>query len=293
MDAFLPLLCCPLCRATLRREGATLRCAAGHAFDLAREGYVNLLGKGLPGDSAAMLQARRAFLARGGYAPLAAAVAALVGRHLATWTGTAPAVLDAGCGEGYYLGVLQTQLPAQGAVAVPLAGMDIAKEAVRLAARAYPAVAWAVADSWGRLPLADGAVAALLDIFAPRHPAEFARVLAPGGLLLVVIPGPSHLAELRAALPLLGIEADKAARVQEAFAAAFDPLPAQALDYRLALDRAALTDLVAMTPSARHLTAEGASALAALNGLETAISFRILPFTRKLPYDSCEVAPPP
>ena len=106
-------------------------------------------------------------------------------------------------------------------------------------------------------------------------------MLAPGGLLLVVIPGPSHLAEVRAALPLLGIEADKAARVQEAFAEAFTALPAQLLDYRLTLDRAALTDLMAMTPSARHLTAEGATALAALDGLETAISFRLLPFTRK------------
>ncbi len=281
MDAFLPLLRCPLCRADLRREEATLRCATGHAFDLAREGYINLLGKGLPGDSAAMLQARRAFLARGGYAPLAAAVSAAVGRHLATWAGAAPAVLDAGCGEGYYLGVLRTQLAAQGVAEARLAGMDIAKEAVRLAARAYPTVAWAVADSWGRLPLADGALAALLDIFAPRHPAEFARVLAPGGLLLVVIPGPTHLAEVRAALPLVGIEEDKAARVQEAFATAFDLLPTQSLDYRLPLDRAALTDLVAMTPSARHLTAEGATALAALDGLETTVSFRLLPFTRK------------
>ncbi len=281
MDAFLPLLCCPLCRAKLHRAGATLRCAAGHAFDLAREGYVNLLGQGLPGDSAAMLRARRAFLARGGYAPLAVAVAATVGGHLATWAAATPAVLDAGCGEGYYLGELQTYLTVQGVPAVRLAGMDIAKEAVRLAARAYPACAWAVADSWGRLPVADGALAALLDIFAPRNPAEFARVLAPGGLLLVVIPGPLHLAELRAALPLLGMEDDKEARVQAAFAADFTPLPVQSLDYRLPLDHAALTDLVAMTPSARHLSAEGAAALAALEGVATTVSFRILPFTRK------------
>lgn len=258
-----------------------MRCAAGHAFDLAREGYVNLLGQGLPGDSAAMLQARRAFLARGGYAPLASAVAGLLGRHLATWPAAAPAVLDAGCGEGYYLGGLGSQLAAQDVAAVRLAGMDIAKEAVRLAARAYPAVAWAVADSWGRLPVADDALAGLLDIFAPRNPAEFARVLAPGGLLLVVIPGPAHLAELRAALPLLGIEEDKEARVQAAFAADFTPLALQSLDYPLQLDPAALMELVAMTPSARHLSAEGGAALAALGGLVTTVSFRILSFVRK------------
>ena len=281
MDAFLPLLRCPLCRADLRRAGATLRCAAGHAFDLAHEGYVNLLGKGLPGDSAVMLQARRAFLARGGYAPLATAVATQLRDHLATWTGPPPAVLDAGCGEGYYLGVLGPHLVAQGMVAVRLAGMDIAKEAVRLAARAYPVVAWVVADSWGRLPVAEGVLAGLLDIFAPRNPAEFARILAPGGLLLVVIPGPTHLAELRSALPLLGIEDDKEARVQAAFAADFTPMPPQALDYRLQLDSAALAELVAMTPSARHLSAEGAAALAALAGLTTTVSFRILPFVRK------------
>ncbi len=284
MDTFLPLLCCPLCRTTLHREGATLRCAARHAFDVAREGYVNLLGKGLPGDSAAMVQARRAFLTRGGYAPLAAAVAERVAQQLATWDDPAPAVLDAGCGEGYYLDALRRHLVDQGRQ-VRLAGLDIAKEAVRPAARAYPACAWLVADSWGRLPLADGALAVLLDIFAPRNPAEFARVLAPGGLLLIVIPGPSHLAELRAALPLLGIEEDKEARVQEAFGTAFTPLPSQALDYRLALDAAALRDLVAMTPSARHLTAEAAQTLAALDHLETTVSFRILPFRRTSPPD--------
>jgi 23S rRNA (guanine745-N1)-methyltransferase len=143
-----------------------------------------------------------------------------------------------------------------------------------------PDAAFLVADIWQRLPVAAGALAGLLNLFAPRNPAEFARVLAPGGLLLVVIPGPDHLAELRAALPLLGIEADKEAKVQAVFADSFAPQAAQALTYRLALDPAALAELVAMTPSAPHLSDADRQAVDALGAVETTASFRLLPFMR-------------
>lgn len=281
MDAFMPLLRCPICHEGLARTDKTLRCPAGHSFDLAREGYVNLLGHGAPGDTAAQLRARRAFLGRGFYAPLAERVAGGLLAHLAAWPGGAdpPAVLDAGCGEGYYLGQVAAACRAAGQPA-RLGGADSARDAVRLAARAVPDAAFVVADIWQRLPVADGALAGLLNLFAPRNPLEFARVLAPRGLLLVVIPGPDHLAELRAALPLLGIEADKEAKVQAAFADSFAPQPAQALTYRLALDPAALVDLVAMTPSAPHLSESDQQAVAALGAVETTASFRLLPFIR-------------
>jgi 23S rRNA (guanine745-N1)-methyltransferase len=169
---------------------------SGHVFDVAREGYVNLLvGGRLPsgpsGDDEAMVRARRAVFDAGCYDPIIDAVAGEVSAVLADGPASDRSVLDAGCGEGTYLA---RAVAASGAAGW---GIDISKVAVRLAARRHSACRFAVASSY-RLPFADASFDALVDVFSPRPFDELLRVLRPGGVAVVVTPGPDHLAELKA-----------------------------------------------------------------------------------------------
>lgn len=282
-------LCCPICHTSLSAGGNTLRCPNGHAYDVAREGYVNLLAgrRGARrseqgGDTRAMLAARRRFLERGYYDPVAETIGNLVAGHIGMLPPVGVAgrlVLDLGCGEGYYLGKVREALSAAGKCEViQFGGLDLSKEAARLAARRHPACAFAVADLNHRLPVVDAAGDVLLNVFAPRNPAEFRRIIAPEGLLVVVIPGADHLRELRDTLGLLAIEEEKERRVVERFAGLFAPLPPRTLDYRLDLAREDVHDLVLMTPNAWHLTPEARAAVGALDGARTHAAFRILPF---------------
>jgi SAM-dependent methyltransferase len=255
------MLICPVCAAPLAREERAFRCPNGHSFDLARQGYVHLAGSRHPGDTKPMLQARRAFLAAGHYRPLADALAGLAFAHLTSHDAmrpadaSPPAILDAGCGEGYYIGRLCRAL-ADAGIAARCFGLDVAKEAVRMAAAREPDVQFLVADIKGRLPFADASLTLLLNVFAPRNPAEFARVLAPGRLLLVAIPTPAHLAELRAMLPLLAIEDQKREHVLAQCAGSFALAASREVAYELALAPAEARLLITMTPSHRHLAEE-------------------------------------
>lgn len=182
---------CPHCGEPLTADDRTWSCSGGHVFDRAREGYVNLLvggrkAGGPSGDDDTMVTARREVFDAGCYDPIIDAVAAaVVGEGAAT-------VLDAGCGEGTYL----ARACAGGAEGW---GIDISKVAVRTAARRYRSCTFAVASSY-RLPFADGVFDAVIDVFSPRPFDELLRVLAPGGVAVVVTPGPGHLAELKALL---------------------------------------------------------------------------------------------
>ncbi|HEX9038992.1 MAG TPA: hypothetical protein VF808_18565 [Ktedonobacterales bacterium] len=270
---------CPHCGDPLDQGARAWVCPRGHSFDRARQRYVNLLRPGVRvhGDSAAMLRARRRFLGAGHYAPLAATIAGEVGAWLADAGAIPPearALVDCGCGEGYYLDALaDAQAGGLRAGGWRLYGFDVARDAVRMAAgRRYAGLGAALfaASVWERLPLADAGVGAALVVFAPRNATEFARVIAPGGLLLVVTPAPEHLAGARAALPaLLTPEPEKSARLRASLAPAFALTAERAIRFPLALDAAALASLAEMTPhradvdeaalaSAAHTVAESA-----------------------------------
>ncbi|WP_237067424.1 putative RNA methyltransferase [Microbulbifer guangxiensis] len=185
---------CPLCHLPLECREHDWHCGSGHLFDLAREGYVNLLPvqhkhSKEPGDSADMLRARRSFLEAGHYRPLAEAITALLpyesGRQL----------LDVGCGEGYYT----RQLRAAGWPADALAGVDIAKAGVRMAAKAQRDSQYVVAGNFD-LPIVKDSVDHILRVFAPGDAAELNRVVNPGGSIVDVAPGPEHLWSLKQAL---------------------------------------------------------------------------------------------
>jgi 23S rRNA (guanine745-N1)-methyltransferase len=274
-------LACPVCHAAMRPAGAALRCAAGHAFDVAREGYVNLLvtrrrRTRMVGDTAAMVAARAGFLARGHYAPLADAVAELVARHLRSREGAgAGCVVDAGCGTGYQLGRLRHRLLADGGPLPCLFGTDVSKHAVRRAARDHPEASFLVADTRAGLPLADHAAAAVLDVFAPRDGAEFARLLAPGGLLVVVTPGPAHLAELAAAVGLVGIQPEKQRAVADGLAPWFRPLAARRLRSTMELTGSEAAELARMGPSAWHLAPAALAAAERLDRLAVTADFHL------------------
>ncbi|RAO30604.1 23S rRNA (guanine(745)-N(1))-methyltransferase [Micromonospora saelicesensis] len=245
----------PLAEATAGTTGA-LRCPRRHSFDIARQGYVNLLAGRAPhvGDSAEMVAARADFLAAGHYdlisAALSAAATEAAGRLRASPTpdfGAYPLVVDAGAGTGRYLGAVLAALPD----AVGLA-LDVSKPALRRAARAHPRAAAALADTWQRLPLADASTAVLLNVFAPRNGPEFHRVLDPAGTLLVVTPDTDHLAELVDVLDLLRVDPDKADRVAASLGGHFTPVSSAVHRAELALTRPEVATLVGMGPSAWH-----------------------------------------
>ena len=250
------LLACPVCTARqdgdvpLVLTGPSLRCPAGHTFDLARQGYVNLTGRAEPqhADTARMVAARERFLDSGAYDPVAAAVA-----DAARGLRPGGAVLEAGAGPGWYLDRLLAGLTADGVRARGVA-LDISVAACRRAAvrTAGSAVGVLVADVWGRLPLRDGVLDLVLSVFAPRHAAEFARVLAPGGRLVVVSPLPDHLAALRTAWGLLEIEPGKQDRLEAVLSEHLVSAGAAEVRFPVEPGPALLADLVAMGPNAFH-----------------------------------------
>ena len=190
---------CPVCGSFMQHRGKSWSCAQGHNFDMAKSGYVNLLPVNrkhskTPGDDKAMAAARHAFLEKGYYAPLCEELCQLA----VELTGDAPAVLDNGCGEGYYTAGIYRALCEAGKTPV-MAGIDISKPILRLAAKREKNVQFAVASSY-RLPAADGSVDLLINCFSPLAIEEFRRVLRPGGHFIYVVPGEMHLWEMKQVL---------------------------------------------------------------------------------------------
>lgn len=183
---------CPLCHQPLSLLTNQLGCQTGHRFDIAKEGYSNLLpvqhkNSKNPGDNPQMIAARRAFLEQGHYGPLALAIVELL-RPLAQ--ATKLKLLDIGCGEGYYSANLCHDLGLEGY------GIDISKAAIKAAAKRYPTQHWAVASAY-QLPVLDQSMDILLRVYAPSLPAEMARVCKKQGWLLTVTPAPMHLYEFK------------------------------------------------------------------------------------------------
>lgn len=253
LDPILPLLRCPSCGADLAPGDGVLRCPRRHSFDVARHGYVGLLtgARATSGDDGPMARARREFLAAGRYAPIRAAVAELAAEaDPAGRSGHPTAVVDVGCGTGYYLAGVLDALPD----AVGL-GLDTSAHALRVAAKAHTRAAAATWDVFRPFPIESEQVDVVLDVFAPRNPAEFHRVLRPGGRLVVVRPFGGHLAELRRHVTqMVTVDPDKEQRLHQALDPYFETVRTERVEYTTPLSRQEAVDLVLMTPSARHVT---------------------------------------
>ncbi|WP_312241284.1 23S rRNA (guanine(745)-N(1))-methyltransferase [Pantoea sp.] len=238
-------LICPLCQRPLSLQRTSWRCDNHHQFDQAKEGYVNLLpvqhkGSREPGDSAEMMQARRAFLDAGHYQPLRQKVAEWLPALLSA---PQPRVLDIGCGEGYYTAAVADALHQQ--TEAEVYGLDVAKVAIRAAAKRYRDILFCVASSH-RLPFADASLAAVLRIYAPCNEEELKRVLKPGGYLLTVTPGPRHLLQFKALI----YREVRLHMPEEKPYAGFTRIDQQNLAYPMRLTGAEATTLLQMTPFA-------------------------------------------
>ena len=277
-------LACPLDGQPLALvENNTWCCAAGHSFDIARQGYVNLLPVQQkrsqdPGDSKAMVAARQRFLQAGHYQPLAEAI----GRHLAVQANKSIDVdsfscLDAGCGEGYYLRQLASRVPTD----LALIGLDISKWAVLAAARQddkqAPGSRWVVGTN-AHLPVQPATLDAVLCMFGFPVYGEFARVLKTGGVLLQAEAGPQHLRELREVIyPQLKPERTPTQQAPEGFAL----LGEETLSYPVRLEgQEAIADLLTMTPHLYRASAEGRARAAALEHLALTVDVRLIQWRR-------------
>jgi 23S rRNA (guanine745-N1)-methyltransferase len=224
----MPQLLCTVrtCRQPLIREQSRFVCAQGHAFDVARSGYINLLQPQdrrapLPGDSAEAVAARRRFLDRGYAAPLFDAIRQLI---------VGNDILDAGCGEGYYLGSI-----GRGC------GIDISTAAIDLAAKRYPRCEWIVGNADRFVPYADASFDTILSITGRMNAPEFRRVIKDDGMLIVAVAAPDDLVELR------GPNRDRVQRTISTFAPLFDLVKQQRATTQADLDEQGIRDVLAAT----------------------------------------------
>ena len=183
-------LICPVCEKPLFRQERRLVCPENHSFDVARQGYVNLLPvqrrhSAHPGDTREQVLSRRAFLEGGYYAPIADALTAAAEKY-----GASGPILDVGCGEGYYCTRLAKAMHAE------LVGLDISKDAVRYAAGKYKDAQWLCATA-AQIPVEDGGAGLLTSLFAVTLPEEFHRVLRENGLFFQVLAAQDHLLGLK------------------------------------------------------------------------------------------------
>jgi 23S rRNA (guanine745-N1)-methyltransferase len=265
------VLVCPLCRGALVCQPPTWRCANNHCYDVAREGYVNLLlvqqkHSPEPGDSAESLAARRAFLEAGHYGPLRDALLTMLA-PLAVGT-----LLDLGCGEGWYTSAFP-------AIAREVIGLDIAKPGIRLAAKRYPGITWVV-GSGAALPVEDASLDVICCLFTQLHIDEMQRALKAGGHVLVVTPAADHLWSLRAGLfdEVLAHEPDK---FLAGFAERFELVGRNEVRAPLSLGNAELRQLLAMTPYVWKARPERRAALEAREQLDSTAAFSLLLFRKR------------
>lgn len=237
---------CPRCLLPLDADGAlSLACDAGHRYDGNKRGYLNALDArhGIVGDTAPILAARAEFLDLGHYRRIAESLTA----RLPQPSPDAPLqLLDSGCGTGYYLARALEAAPGSQGLA-----LDASASAVASAVR-HTGAPGLVADVWRDLPVRDARVDVITCVFAPRNAAEFARMLRPDGLLVVVTPTPGHLAQLREAGRIIGMQSDKLAHLDEALGGHFDRSDRDRLEYTVSLDPHAQGLITAMGPSGHH-----------------------------------------
>ena len=265
MPTAMPSLICPLCHTPLLQAKPSWLCQNGHSFDVARESYVNLLPvqhrRSLhPGDEDQALRARRRWLDAGHYAALRTALVEMIRDTQATsW-------VDIGCGEGYYTAAMGTLCP-------DLSGVDIAKTAVRMAAKRYPGITWLVASA-ARLPWPDASLEGASSLFAPLPEAELRRILRPGAYLIHAAANDRHLYELRSAL-FDAVRAHEPQRHLTPLLDDFDIEQSLHIETELDLTPSDLQDLIAMTPYAWAVSHERREALRARPGLTTRMSVQL------------------
>lgn len=231
---------------------------SGHSFDVAKQGYVTLAGgSGLryTGDSLQMVRDRETFLSRGHYAPFVEAVTDSVHDSLdaaGVSDEASPVIVEVGAGTGYYLSHTLDSIQHSRGV-----GIDVSVYAAKMLAKCHPRVGAVVADAWSRLPLRDQSVDAVTVVFAPRNAGEFARILKPGGEVVVLTATTGHLAELREPLGIIDVEKGKVERMIDQAAGHLTPVTdPRPVEFSMTLDQQSIAAQIGMSPSARHIHPE-------------------------------------
>ena len=273
------ILICPNCGQPLQEEAKAFHCPAGHSFDRAKSGYVNLLMPGSkhsvqPGDDKRMVDARAAFLNEGYYRPLLSSVVEMVGRHISP-KGNGE-ILDAGCGAGYYTaGVDQAVREAE--VPCRITGVDISKLAVNKAAKRCKNLTLAVASVF-HLPVQSESCDLFLNLFAPFCLPEIRRVLKPEGKLLLVIPGERHLWELKQVV----YESPYLNEVKDFGLEGMELLDQQELSWQMEVRKTEDIDhLFQMTPYYYKTSREGYQRLLSCETLRTSVQFYLLVYGKQ------------
>lgn len=243
-------LLCPICSQPLEQTDRTMQCPNRHCFDIARQGYVNLLPvqdkhSRNPGDTAQQVIARRSFLESGFYEPISAALQEMAAV-------AAGPILDIGCGEGYYSSRLAKAMGAE------LVGLDISKEAVRYAAARYKDARW-ICGSAARLPVEDHSVGLITSLFALTIPEEFHRVLRPDGHFIQVLAAPDHLLGLKSIIydQLISKPKDTTPNL-----AGFTLEKTMELRFPFTVTGQQVQNLLSMTPHVYRISKDGADRLA-------------------------------
>lgn len=240
---------------TLVDDNRRLVSESGHSFDIARQGYVTLAGGAgirYVGDDSSMIHARETFLSGGHFAPFVEAVSNSV--HLAldevnVPDDASPVICEVGAGTGYYLAHALDDIENSRGI-----GIDVSVPAAKMLSKCHPRVGAVVADAWSRLPLRDASIDAITVVFAPRNASEFARVLKPGGQVIVLTADAGHLEELREPLGIIGVEKDKVQRMIDQAADNLVPVSdPEPIEFTMHLDQDSIASQIGMSPSARHI----------------------------------------
>ncbi|GAB2647001.1 methyltransferase domain-containing protein [Gordonia jinhuaensis] len=261
----LDILACPLCGNRFEFTGNTLVCTSGHSFDISRKRFVTMLtggGTRMRSDTPEMLSARSRVLASPFFFPALATVADMIAQL--PLVGERLAVADIGAGTGQYLAAVIRRLASDRPTSdVRGVGLDLSKHAARMIASMDAAVSAIVADAWARLPLADSSVEVVLSVFAPRNVKEFRRVITEDGHIVMVTPTPRHLQEITTPMGMLSVDDGKAERLAAVMSEDFTPASEELVEYHRTLGVSEIEDLVAMGPSAFHLSPDQIAARAA------------------------------
>lgn len=273
-----PPLACTVraCGQPLERLDGVLACPAGHSFDVARGGYVNLLQPHdrrslVSGDSKASLDARTALVSAGIGRALIDAVVTRAAVAVAARRDVVVAELGSGGGD--------TLAAMAGALAATAIGIDLSSAAASLAARRFPSLTWIVANADRRLPLVDHSVDLVLSQFGRRNPAECARVLAARGVMLVAVPAPDDLLELRAQVHGEGIARDRGDAVVADHREHFTLVERMTVREHAHLDRPALLNLLAASYRGARLAT--AAHVASLDRLDVTLSAELFVLARR------------
>lgn len=266
-------LICPLCTSRLKSDSKTLICGNGHSFDIARQGYVNLLPVQNkhslnPGDTKEMLTARRKFLDTGKYMPICRDVADAVNKYCKQKN---PVLVDIGCGEGYYTSAFERDCNAE------CAGIDISKDGVKMACSRSKNIQWLVATA-SLIPVADGSADIVTAMFSLLLQDEYARILKKGGCVVEVTVGTNHLIELKKIIYDEVFEQHKHPSECREF---FEEIICEEHTFKMSLNNEELKNLLLMTPHFWRIQKERREKAESLENLDITADYWIRVLRKK------------